>query len=218
MFTGLIESIGALTAVSRRGDNLVFRVRAEPVFADLQLGESIALDGYCQTVVAFSGSEFTVEVSPETVAKTTAGQRRVGDRLNLERALRLGDRVGGHLVAGHVDGVGTVRRVTERSDFVVLAVDAPPNILRYCVAKGSIALDGISLTINAVDAAGIELGVIPHTWRATTLASRRVGDKMNLEADMIGKYVERFLTVAGVAGGEKSGLTANFLGEHGFLK
>ncbi|MDP8222340.1 MAG: riboflavin synthase [Candidatus Lernaella stagnicola] len=218
MFTGLITSIGTLTSVARRGENLVFRVRAQPAFDDIQLGESIALDGYCQTVVAVDGPAFEVEVSPETAARTTAGARRAGDRLNLERALRVGDRLGGHVVAGHVDGVGDIRSIAEKGGFVVVAIAAPADILRYCVSKGSIAVDGISLTINAVDDTGMELGIIPHTWNATTLHERRRGDKVNVEADIIGKYIERFWSARFGEDSEKSRVTKGFLAEHGFLK
>jgi riboflavin synthase len=214
MFTGLITSVGTLTAIGRRGDNLVFRVRPEPPYADLALGESISLDGYCQTVVAADASQFSVEVSPETVSRTTAGKRRVGDRLNLERALRVGDRLGGHLMSGHIDGVGTVQQIQEQADFVRLRIAAPDEVLRYCVAKGSIAVDGVSLTINDVHDDGFSVGIIPHTWRATTLRERRVGDGVNLEADVIGKYVERFLQARGGAGR----LDERFLAEHGFLE
>nr|HPM78709.1 riboflavin synthase [bacterium] len=149
----------------------------------------------------------------------TVAQRQVGDKLNLERALALGDRLGGHLVAGHVDGVGTIRRMQQVEGFVKLAVDAPEAVLRYCVAKGSIALDGVSLTINVVDERGIELGIIPTTWTHTTLADKKVGDRVNLEADLIGKYVERIL--AARLGGEQataSRLDEDFLAKHGFVK
>jgi riboflavin synthase len=215
MFTGLIETVGRLTAVRRRGVNLVFRTAPEAALADVALGESISLDGYCQTVTALVDGAFEVEVSPETVAATTAGRRRVGDRLNVERALRLGDRLGGHWVAGHVDGVGEVTRRDESDGFVRLRVAAPPDILRYCVPKGSIALDGVSLTLNAVDGVGFEVGIVPHTWSATTLHERRVGAKVNLEADLLGKYIEKLL--AGRTGGGAA-LDERFLAEHGFFK
>jgi len=219
MFTGLIESIGTLQAVERRGANKLFRVLAQPALTAVRLGDSIALDGYCQTVVEIRGDAFAVEVSPETLAVTTAAQRQVGDKLNLERALALGDRLGGHLVAGHVDGVGTIRRIQQVEGFVKLAVAAPEAVRRYCVAKGSIALDGVSLTINVVDERGIELGIIPTTWTHTTLADKKVGDRVNLEADLIGKYVERFL--AARLSGEQataSRLDEDFLAKHGFVK
>jgi riboflavin synthase len=216
MFTGLIGAVGALTGIGRRGDHLVFRVRPKPALDAVAIGESISLDGYCQTVVAVTGDEFSVEVSPETVARTTAGERRVGDRLNVERSLRLGDRLGGHLVAGHVDGVGQVRRVEERGEFVRIAIDAPPDVLRYCVPKGSIAVDGVSLTINSVDDSGFEVGIIPHTWSATVLHERRPGARVNLEADLIGKYVERFLTARFAA--PSQGVTETLLAEAGFLE
>lgn len=220
MFTGLIESIGLLESVERRGANVAFRLRPTPVLAALQIGESIAVDGYCLTVAAIQGDSFLADVSPETMARTTAGKRRPGDRLNLERALRMGDRLGGHLVAGHVDDIGAVRRVAEQGGFTILAIDAPAEILRYCVSKGSIAVDGVSLTINQVDEMGIELGIIPHTWSATSLSSRRPGDAVNLETDPIGKYVERFLLARFPMGKQapNSKLTEEFLADHGFLK
>ena len=219
MFTGLIESIGLLEGTERRGANLAFRLRATPALPDLRIGESVAVDGYCLTVTGGDGARFLADVSPETLARTTAGQRRPGDRLNLERALRLGDRLGGHLVAGHVDGIGTIRRVTEQGGFVVLRIEAPAEILRYCVSKGSIAVDGVSLTINQVDAQGFELGIIPHTWEMTALSGRRPGDAVNLETDLIGKYVERFLLQRFPTGKQppESKLTEEFLAEHGFL-
>jgi len=220
MFTGLIESVGTLLAVRRQGENLVLQVKADPALEGVAIGDSIALDGYCQTVVSVSADTFAVEVSPETISVTTAGSRKAGDRLNLERALRLGDRLGGHMVAGHVDGVGTVRRIEEKQGFVVLVVETPPQVLRYCVPKGSIAVDGISLTINTVEKEIVELGIIPHTWSQTTLHERKIGDPVNLEADIIGKYIERFVTAR--FGDDKKQTSANvdeeFLAKHGFWK
>ena len=214
----MIETIGALTAVSARGGNRVFRVRPHVPLDGLRVGDSISLDGYCQTVTTLVGDAFEVEVSPETLAVTTAAQRKAGDRLNLERALRLGDRLGGHLVAGHVDGVGHVTKLEDRGEFVVVNIEIPTIISRYCVPKGSIALDGISLTINQADERQIELGIIPHTWTNTTLRERRVGDAVNLEADLIGKYVERLLTARAGGGREPGKIDENFLTEHGFVK
>ncbi len=219
MFTGLIETIGTLTAVSPRGANRVFRMRPDTLLAGLRIGDSVALDGYCQTITALSGDTFEVEVSPETLAVTTAAARKAGDRLNVERAMQIGDRLGGHLVAGHVDGVGRIAAMRGEGGFTVVRVEAPETVLRYCVPKGSVALDGISLTINAVDERAFEIGIIPHTWSSTTLANRRVGDEVNLEADLIGKYVERLLAVRlGDKPPAPGGIDANFLAEHGFSK
>jgi riboflavin synthase len=182
------------------------------------VGDSISLDGYCQTVTALIGDAFEVEVSPETLAVTTAAQRKVGDRLNLERALQLGDRLGGHLVAGHVDSVGRITKLEDRGEFVVVNVEVPAGVSRYCVPKGSIAIDGISLTINQAGEREIELGIIPHTWANTTLRERRVGAAVNLEADLIGKYVERLLAARTGGGKEPGKIDEDFLTEHGFVK
>ena len=219
MFTGLIETIGTLTAVSPRGGSRIFRVRPQKPLDGLRIGDSISLDGYCQTVTAVAGEAFEVEVSPETLAVTTAEKRQAGDRLNLERALRLGDRLGGHFVAGHVDAVGRIAKMENQGEFTILVVETPEPVWRYCVPKGSIAVDGISLTINQISEHGIELGIIPHTWANTTLRERRVGDAVNLEADLIGKYVERLLAARTTGEGKKPGrIDENFLAEHGFVK
>ena len=212
MFTGLIETVGTVASLGRRGGFVVMGVRSTLPGAELSIGESISIDGYCQTVVTVEGDVFSVEASPETLARTTAGRLRVGSRVNLERALRLSDRLGGHLVAGHIDGVGRIARIADEGGFRVFAVRVPRELTRYVIEKGSIALDGISLTVNAVREDVVQVGIIPHTIDATTMADRRVGDEVNVEVDLVGKYVEKLLRP-----GEAGGVTRDLLGKHGFL-
>ena len=223
MFTGLIQDIGTVTRVERRGQNVLLGVRTGLDLKEAALGDSISIEGFCQTVVRIEKDVFWVEVSPETLACTTAGNLRPGLRVNLEPALRLSDRLGGHLVAGHVDGLGTLSAIDTGNDFTVIAIKAGPEILRYCVEKGSIAVDGISLTVNRVHSDRFEIGIIPHTLKQTTLDSKGIGDPVNLECDIIGKYVERFVTTM-TGQGPKVGETQRekidptFLAKHGFLK
>ena len=194
VFTGLIEDLGALVRADRRSDALVMTVRPAAIaVAGLGLGESIAHDGVCLTVTATHGDSYEVLAGAETLAKTTLGERRVGDKLHLERALALGDRLGGHLVAGHVDGVGELISRVDRGANVVLTYRPPAALLRYVIVKGSIAIDGVSLTVNAVDEATFAVAIIPHTVGATHLGQRRPGARVNLEVDLIGKYVERLV-------------------------
>jgi riboflavin synthase len=194
VFTGLIEDLGALVRADRRSDALVMTVRPAAIaVAGLGLGESIAHDGVCLTVTATHGDSYEVLAGAETLAKTTLGERRVGDKLHLERALALGDRLGGHLVAGHVDGVGELVSRVDRGANLVLTYRPPAPLLRYVIVKGSIAIDGVSLTVNAVDEATFAVAIIPHTVGATHLGQRRPGARVNLEVDLIGKYVERLV-------------------------
>ena len=220
MFTGLIQDVGTVARVEKRGRNLLLTVHTALDLKSVALGDSIAVDGYCQTVVSISGDTFSMEISPETQDRTTAGDLRPGHRVNVEPALRLSDRLGGHLVAGHVDGVGTISRIEPGDDFWIIGITAGPEVMRYCIEKGSITVQGISLTINKVTANGFELGIIPHTIKSTTLGDKKVGDRINLEADMIGKYVERFVT--GTAGNpsenKEEKISFPFLEKHGFLK
>ncbi len=194
VFTGLIEDLGTIVRADRRSDALVLTVRpaAIPV-SELGLGESIAHDGVCLTVTARHGDSYEVLAGAETLARTTLGERRVGDRLHLERALALGARLGGHLVAGHVDGVGELVSRVDRGANLVLTYRPPAGLLRYVIVKGSIAIDGVSLTVNAVDEATFAVAIIPHTVGATHLGQRRPGARVNLEVDLIGKYVERLV-------------------------
>lgn len=194
MFTGLVEDLGTVARADRRSDALVFTVRPGAIkVADLALGESIAHDGVCLTVTEVGHDSYQVLAGAETLARTTLGERRTGDKLHLERALALGARLGGHMVAGHVDGVGELIARQDRGANVVLDFRPPRDLLRYIVAKGSIAIDGVSLTVNTVGADGFSVAIIPHTVTATHLGARRPGGRVNLEVDLIGKYVERLL-------------------------
>ncbi|MCA9673829.1 MAG: riboflavin synthase [Kofleriaceae bacterium] len=194
MFTGLVEDLGTVVRADRRGDAVELMVRpdAMPV-AELALGDSVCHDGCCLTVTATDGTSYAVLAGAETLARTTVGDLRPGARVNLERAMRLGDRLGGHLVAGHVDGLGTITARRDLGANIVYTVAAAPALLRYVVEKGSIALDGISLTVNRVDAAGFDVAIIPHTAAKTTLGAKPAGRRVNLEVDVIGKYVEKLL-------------------------
>jgi riboflavin synthase len=192
VFTGIIEELGVVKQIDRQ--KLVrLTILAKTVLDGMKIGDSITVNGVCLTVVGFNFSEMQVEVSPETLGVTSLGVLKVGDGANLERAMRLNDRLGGHLVTGHVDGVGRIRERRQESEFSVLRIEAPPDVLRYCVKKGSVAVDGISLTINDLTDKEFTVMVIPHTAKVTTLGLKGVGDVVNLEADLIGKYVERLL-------------------------
>ena len=193
MFTGIVEELGV---VARRDPSGAFQrlaLRASQVLEDMKIGDSINIDGACQTVVEVSGGEFAVESVEETLRRTTLGGLRVGDRVNLERAMRLGDRLGGHLVSGHVEGIGRILKREERPHNTVLTIGLPEELSRYVVPKGSIAVDGISLTVASVPDGAFAVSIIPHTLRHTTLGERRSGDRVNLETDMIAKYVERLV-------------------------
>jgi len=197
MFTGLVEDVGTVIRADRRSDALVLTVRpARLPVAELAIGDSVCHDGVCLTVTERGGDSYQTLAGAETLARTTLGQLRAGSKVNLERALRAGDRLGGHMVAGHVDGVGEVTARRDAGANIVYTVRAPQGLLRYVVEKGSIAIDGISLTVNRVDPPGgetFDVAIIPHTAAATTLTDRRAGHKVNLEVDVIGKYVERLL-------------------------
>jgi len=197
MFTGLIEGVGRLAAREMRGGDARLRIEVGTLQwgagADVRMGESISVNGTCLTVVAFDGSGFEADASNETLGLTTLGELAVGRAVNLERAMRPTDRLGGHLVSGHVDGVGNVVHVWDdgRAQRWLFAV--PPQLRRYIAAKGSICVDGVSLTVNAVDDSGFEVALVPHTLAHTAFAETKPGDAVNLEVDMLARYVERLL-------------------------
>lgn len=201
MFTGIIEGMAPLVGleVTAQGGRLTLDLGegAESV----QIGDSVALDGCCLTVTTLEGSRARFDAVPETLSRTTLGERRVGDRLNYERALRLGDRLGGHLVSGHIDCVGKLRTANSQGLQVDLEFEVPAPLRRLLIPKGSIAVDGISLTVARVTPTGFSVAVIPHTWKATTLASKKPSDRANLEMDLLGKWVERLLTQGRIDGG-----------------
>jgi len=194
VFTGLVEDVGRIARQTRRSDAVIFGIAPSHLpCAELAVGDSVAVSGVCLTVTEIHQDQFTVLAGAETLGKTTLGDRRIGDRVNLERALRMGDRLGGHMVSGHVDGVGELTAKRDEGANVVLTIRPPEALLRYVIEKGSIAIDGISLTVNSLDERELSVALIPHTVEQTTLADRTPGSKVNLEVDMIGKYVEKLV-------------------------
>lgn len=194
MFTGLIEGVGALASSEPRGGDVRLRIQAGTLpFNEVRLGESIAVNGVCLTVIAFDDAGFEADVSTETLALTTLGRLGPGTPVNLERAMRPHDRLGGHLVSGHVDGVGAVESIEPDARAQRWRFSAPATLLRYIAKKGSICVDGVSLTVNEVDDAGFEVALVPHTVAHTAFSAARVGDAVNLEIDLVARYVERLL-------------------------
>jgi len=212
VFTGLIQEIGEIAHTQPRAGGRDLVVRAPGMAPDLALGESIAVSGVCLTVEASDASTFTAHAGEETLSRTTIGQAANGARVNLERALLPGSRLGGHFVQGHVDGLGTVRAARPSGTTTWLEIDAPPELERYLAPKGSVAVDGVSLTVVECRGSSFSLAIIPHTLAETNLDDRRPGDSVNLEADVLAKYVERLLA----AREGRTGLTEGFLREHGF--
>lgn len=211
MFTGLVEEVGRVRRRERRGGLQYLEIEAAQITADLRPGDSVDVAGACQTAICVTPPCFAVESVPETLARTTLGELRSGDRVNLERALRPDSRLGGHFVLGHVDGVGRVARLSPQGDSWELEIEAPADLLRYLAPKGSVAVDGISLTIAALTAPSFTVAVIPHTFLHTTLAERHRADRVNLEVDVIARYLERLL-----AGGAAPGMTWESLRAAGY--
>jgi riboflavin synthase len=195
MFTGIVEDVGQITQLTPLPSEQALRltVRAHLLTDQQALGASLAVDGVCLTVTEWRAGEVDAVVGPETIARTTLGKLGAGARVNLERPLRVGDRLGGHMVAGHVDGIGRIAAIQPRAEAVDVTVKTPGELLRYVIEKGSIAVDGISLTVNAVDAESFTVSLIPHTQTATTLSDKGLGGVVNLEVDLIGKYVEKLV-------------------------
>jgi riboflavin synthase len=214
MFTGLVEGVGEITALNSMAEGLRLTLRTSFPAGELTLGESVAVAGACLTVVSIDSPRASFEVSPETLARTTFPLKKVGDRVNLERSLRIGDRLGGHLVTGHVDGIGVVRERRLGAAHLGLTFEMPGILSRLVIEKGSIAIEGVSLTVNSCQGNTFAVNIIPHTAQATTLDALKAGDRVNLETDIIGKYVARLLSKGAPP---SEGVTSELLARHGFL-
>ncbi len=220
MFTGLVAELGTVQKLARQGNSYHLTVSAKKIMANLKIGDSVAVNGACLTVVKMSSDGFTADVMPETVRLTNIGSLNAGDKVNLERTLRLCDGLDGHIVSGHVEGLGMIAAQRNDGIAVVVTIDTPQELLKYIIKKGSIAIDGISLTVTEVTSSTFSVSLIPHTAKETTLGFKTVGDTVNLETDILGKYVERMLNWD-MQYGKKSAcagsLDKNILLENGFM-
>ena len=215
MFTGIVDEIGVIERIRKGAHSAVLTVRAGKVLEDIHIGDSIAVNGICLTATSFTEHSFTVDVMHETLNRSSLSGLGSGARVNLERAMSANGRFGGHIVAGHVDGVGVISGVKRDDNAIWYTVQAGPEILRYVVEKGSVTIDGISLTVAKVTDRSFSVSVIPHTAQVTILSSRRAGDRVNLETDIIGKYVEKLLQPREEAP-KSGGVTMEFLMKNGF--
>lgn len=212
MFTGLVAELGKVETLKKEKNSYHLTIAAHRTAPLLKIGESVAVNGSCLTVVAIDDDKFTVDVMPETVRLTVTETFKAGERVNLERALRLNDGLDGHLVSGHVEGVGVISKIAAEGIAKLVTIRTPQALLKYILPKGSIAIDGISLTVTTVTNVGFSIALIPHTVSETTLGFKKVGDRVNLETDMLGKYVERMLNYK-----ESSFLSKKSLVENGFI-
>jgi riboflavin synthase len=219
MFTGIVEELGAVKNVLTSRQSAKLSIAADIVLQNVKLGDSIAVNGVCLTVTEHGRNWFSADVMPETMHRTALGDLTSGGKVNLERALRLSDRLGGHIVSGHIDGVGIIQSKQLLENAILLSLQADPRLLRYVVNKGSVALDGISLTVVDCGKDWLSVSIIPHTLASTTLHFKSVGDKVNIETDMIAKYAEKLLGLAqpSDAKAKSSTLSKDFLSAHGFF-
>jgi riboflavin synthase len=211
MFTGIVESMGTVKRITRKGEDAHLFIDTSMNLDDLKIGDSIAINGVCLTVTDKTGSIFSADVSAETLARTNIKLLKSGEKVNLEKSLRMNSFLGGHLVLGHVDGMGTIKEKVTKANSIQFGVEIDNDLSRYIVKKGSVTVDGISLTVNSCEKNRFYVNIIPHTARNTTLEFRKVADLVNIETDIIAKYVEKFLNPG-------KGIDMDFLAEHGFVK
>lgn len=218
MFTGIIEEVGTLLAARKASKSESLTIEAPYVLQDAKVGDSIAVNGICLTATSISGNTFTADVMAETMRRTSLGTLYTGSKVNLERAMAAGGRFGGHIVSGHIDGTGTIVNMEREENAVWVTIETTPQIMKYIIEKGSIAIDGISLTVATVSTDRFQVSIIPHTGQETTLLTKKPGDIVNLENDVVGKYVEHLLNFKEPENKKQSSkVDIGFLAEHGFL-
>jgi len=215
MFTGLIEEKGTIESLTKKGNSAQIKIKADEVLKTAKIGDSISTNGVCLTVTEKTSKTFTVDVMPETMNRSNLRNLKYGSTVNLERALKVGDTLDGHMVSGHVDGVGIVSDYRKDDNAVWMSVKADKNVLKYLVEKGSIAIDGTSLTVAYVDDRSFKVSIIPHTGESTTLLDKKVGDEVNLECDMVGKYIEKLISFK--EENKDQGINTEFLKNNGFM-
>jgi riboflavin synthase len=216
VFTGIIEELGVIDRLVQQGETIEIAIKAKTILHDVKLGDSIAVNGVCLTVTSYTNEQFIVDVMPETVRATSLKNLKKGSKINLERAMAANGRFGGHFVSGHVDGVGTILNKTKVANAVYYEIEVSPEILQYIILKGSIAVDGTSLTVFAITDHSFTISLIPHTLSETVLGMKGVGDIVNIECDMLGKYIKRFISMNN-NNKKESSLSENFLEKHGFM-
>jgi riboflavin synthase len=215
MFTGLIEELGRIEKVIKSTKSAIIAIKAHKILEGVKIGDSISTNGVCLTITSFSSNSFTVDVMAETMRSSNLKNLSSGEIVNLERALRVGDRIGGHIVSGHIDGIGVIQNYEKEDNAVWVTIAAEAEILKYIVQKGSIAIDGVSLTVAYVDSTEFKVSIIPHTKEMTTLLYKKIGDQVNLECDMVGKYIEKLLGTKEQTSTKRT-IDLNFLSENGF--
>lgn len=216
MFTGIVEEIGTVEKITLVGNFAKIDINAKKVLKDIEIGDSIATNGVCLTVIKLNKSSFTADIMEETLNKSNLKNLKKGDKVNLERALKLTDRLNGHIVSGHIDGVGFVEKVDKKDNAIWLTVNAEVNLIKYIIYKGSITIDGVSLTVAEVESNTFKVSIIPHTQMNSIITKKKIGSKVNLECDLVGKYIEKFMNFNGT-GNKKHGINIEFLSKNGFL-